>query len=259
MPTDNKANGESQSINAVERTFTIIETLEDLEGARLTELAAELDMPNSTAHTHLRTLINLGYVKRDGDLYFPSLRFLKHGGLARRQYRLHNVGRRQVDEIATETSEVASLGVRDGGHRVLIYKSEGANAVYDNAPVGEYTRMHWSALGKAILSELSEETVTQIIDHHGLPERTENTITNRDELHSKLASIRDRGYSIEDEERRVGVRSVAVPLTDASDGLIGALSISGPRNRFNDEWIEDEAITILQNAANVIELRYLHD
>lgn len=259
MRTDNKDESSNHSIKAVERTFTIIETLERLEGARLTDLASELNIPNSTAHSHLQTLIDTGYVKRQDDTYHPSLRFLKHGGLARRQYRLHNIGRRQVDEIATQTSEVASLGVRDGGHRVLLYKSEGANAVYDNAPVGEYTKMHWSALGKAILSELSEPTVAEIIDQHGLPERTENTITDRDDLHSELATIRDRGYSIEDEERRVGVRSVAVPLTDASDGVMGALSISGPRNRFNDEWIEDEAVSILQNAANVIELRYIHD
>lgn len=248
-----------RSIKAVERAFDIIETLEDLDGARLMELSSELDIPNSTAHTYLQTLVNTGYVSREGDTYYPSLRFLEHGGQARRQLRLHTVGRSKVDEIAAETAEVASLGVEDDGHRVLLYKSEGPNALYDNAPVGEYTHMHWTALGKAILSGLPDDRVSEIVETHGLPERTENTITAYDELLDELKQIREQGYSIEDEERRVGVRSVAVSLTGASEEIIGAVSLSGPRRRFNDEWIEEEAVSILQNAANVIELRYIHE
>jgi len=248
-----------KSIKTIKRMFDIIEALEELEKARLTELASELDIPNSTAHTYLQTLVDTGYVNREGDQYFTSLRFLKHGGRARNQLKLHSAGQRQVDKIANETAEVASLGVQDRGQRVLLYKSEGANAVYDNAPVGEYTKMHWSALGKAILSRHPHERVSDIIETHGLPERTGNTITSFDQLRTDLETTRDRGYSIEDEERRVGVRSVAVPLTDASEEVIGALSLSGPQNRFNDEWIDTEAVSILKDAANVIELRYLHD
>lgn len=256
---DTTAPGTGRSIKAVERAFAIIETLEELDGARLTELAAELDIPNSTAHTYLQTLVTTGYVRRDDDTYRPSLRFLEHGGRARRQYRLHAVGQRKVDEIAAETAEVASLGVEDDGHRVLLYKAEGVDAVYDNAPVGEYTKMHWTALGKAILSGLPDDRVSDIVETHGLPERTERTITTADELWAELDRIRERGYSVEDEERRVGVRSVAVALTGGTDEVIGALSLSGPRRRFEDDWITEEAVPVLQNAANVIELRYIHE
>jgi DNA-binding IclR family transcriptional regulator len=169
------------------------------------------------------------------------------------------VGRNQVDQIAEETAEVVSLGVEENGQRVLLYKSEGADAVYDNAPVGEFTKMHWSALGKAILAELSPERVSDIVETHEFTKRTENTITELDELQAELEEIREVGYAIEDEERKVGIRSVAVPLTDASDQAIGSLSISGPKHRFDHDSIEEEAVPKLKDAANVIEVKYVYD
>jgi len=249
----------SRSIKAVDRAFTIIDALDELGGAKLTDLAQELGMATSTAHTYLQTLVEAGYVNREDDVYSTGLKFLKHGGQARHQMRLHTVGRSQVDEVAQRTDEVASLGIEDGGKRVLLYKSEGANAVYDNAPVGEYTKMHWSALGKAILSQLDADRVSEIIESHGLPKRTENTVTTPEMLHEELERTTRRGYSIENEERRVGVSSVGVPITDAEDELIGAMSVSGPANRFSRDWIEAEALPVLNDAVNVTELRYVHD
>jgi len=249
----------SRSIKTVDRAFTIIDTLDELGGAKLTDLARELDMPTSTAHTYLQTLVETGYVAREDDVYSTGLKFLKHGGQARHQMRLHTVGRSQVDQVAQQTAEVASLGIEDRGKRVLLYKSEGPNAVYDNAPVGEYTKMHWSALGKAILSQLNADRVSEIIETYGLPKRTENTITTPETLREELERTTRRGYSIENEERRVGVSSVGVPITDAEDELIGAMSVSGPANRFSKDWIEAETLPILNDAVNVTELRYVHD
>ena len=54
----------SRSIKTVDRAFTIIDTLDELGGAKLTDLARELDMPTSTAHTYLQTLVETGYVAR---------------------------------------------------------------------------------------------------------------------------------------------------------------------------------------------------
>lgn len=249
----------TKSIRAVERAFEVVEALETLGEARLTELATEMDVPTSTLHTYLQTLVRAGYVRRDGDSYALGLRFLKHGGHARRRLKIHQVARSRIDALARETNEVAALGVEEGGQRVLLYKSEGNEAVYDNAPTGEFTQMHWSALGKALLSGHDRDAVERIVDSWGLPERTGNTITDREALFEELAGIRERGYSLEDEERRVGIRSVGVPLSDDHDRVIGAISVSGPKNRFDDDWIADEGVPRLQNAANVIELQYIHD
>lgn len=101
--------------------------------------------------------------------------------------------------------------------------------------------------------------IRNIVDRHGLPAATENTITDVDELVAEVDTIRSQGYSIEDEERVTGVKSVAVPVADDENKAgNSAISIAGPKHRFSDERIEDELLPELRNAANVIELQYKH-
>jgi len=170
--------------------------------------------------------------------------------------RLHTVGRSQV---AQQTAEVASLGIEDRGKQVLLYKSEGANAVYDNAPVDNYTKMHRNALGKATLSQLNADRVSEIIETYGLPKRTGNTNTTPETLREELERTTRRGHSIENDERRVGVNPVGVPITDVEDELIAPMSMSGPANRFPTDCIEAKSLSVLNDAVNVTELRYVHD
>lgn len=152
---------------------------------------------------------------------------------------------------------MANLGVEENGQRLLLYQSEGSEVVYDNTPIGEYTNMHWTALGKSLLAHLSRERVDDIVETYGLPTKTEHTIATRESLHSELDDIRERGYALEVEERREGIRSVAVPL-NVDESVVGAISIPGTKNRLNDERIDDDLLNQLYDAANIITVRYVY-
>lgn len=247
-----------QRIQALERGIEIVEHLEEADGLTVSGLAGRMDVPTSTAHVYLKTLHDLGYAVKDGSTYRVGLRFLKHGGHARQRSRLYRTAHAEVDEIARETNEVSALGTEENGSRVLLYKSEGSEAVYDDPPVGEYTRMHWTALGKAILANLPEERVGEVVDRRGLPAATDHTITSRAALDEELATIRDQGYAVEDEERWEGIRSVAVPIVDG-DEVLGSLSVSGPKRRFDYDRIENDLVERLGQSKNVVELQLAHE
>jgi DNA-binding IclR family transcriptional regulator len=118
--------------------------------------------------------------------------------------------------------------------------------------------MHWTALGKALLAQFPDERVHGIVDRHGLPRATENTITDRDELFAELERIRERGFSIEDEERREGIKALAVKIQyDEDPSPVAAVSISGPKRRIGEEEY-DELLDAIRNAVNVTELRFKH-
>lgn len=250
---------DNASIQAVDRCFDIIETLSENRGLRLTELASAVDLPTSTVHGYLGTLQKRGYVSKDGSKYRLGLRFLEQGGSIRHSNDIYALARHPLDSLAFKTDQVTALGVEQGGRRVLLYIGEGNGAVYDNAPTGEFTHMHWSALGKAILSQYTETRIRDIVERHGLPQRTNQTITDTDELLDHLAATHERGYSIEDEERRPGIRSMAVPITDEHGDVVASISISGPKNRLDDTWIQDVGVPLLNETANVIELQYIHE
>lgn len=245
-------------IQSLERGFEVLEYLYREGETTVSELAAALDLSTSTAHIYLKTLSDLGYVKKAASKYSLSHRFLRLGTKTRKETDIYQAALSEVDKLADETNEVSALGIPERGKRVLLYKAESSEAVYDNPPAGEYTHMHWTALGKAILGHLPRDQVEGIIDQHGLPARTQQTITEESELFDELATINENGYAVEDEERWNGIRSVAVPIFD-NETVIGSISVSGPKNRFDRDRIESELVTDLMQSKNVIEVRLAHE
>ncbi|MCU4744673.1 IclR family transcriptional regulator [Natronoglomus mannanivorans] len=245
------------SLKSVAKAFKIVGYIQETGRVTPTQLASDFDLPTSTAHIYLKTMEEAGYLTASAGQYRLSLRFLSHGVNTRRQFDIYEVAIAEIDRLADATGEVANLGVEEDGKRVLLYKREGEEGVYDKAPTGEFTHMHWTSLGKAILAHLPPDRVDEIVDQHGLPSATDRTITDRETLASELESIRSRGYALEDEERRTNIRAVAVPVF-ANETVVGSISLSGPVSRFTDARIENELVEELQDKANVIELHLRH-
>lgn len=249
----------ADTLGSVEKAFLILEQLKTVERAGVSDLSNELGLPKSTVHIHLQTFRKLGFVVQEDNDYALSYRFLEYGGRIRNRSKLYQVAKLEVDQLAMDTGEVANLGIEEDGQRILLYKAGGRDAIHDNAPIGEYTHMHWTALGKAMMAEFPRSRVESIVETHGLPKANEHTITDRDTLFAELEQIRDRGYSVEDQERRQGVLTIGTPIMDrSSDEVISAISVSGPKSRLDESEMFEELVSAVKQAANVIELRYTH-
>ena len=135
--------GDGKRVKAVERSYRIVGILRESGIIRVKDVAAELGIPTSTAHVHLKTLESIGYVVRAEKGYKLGLRYLQNRWIIRGSMSVYLIARSEVDALAKVTGEVANLGVEEAGQRVLLCQSEGSDAVYDNAPIGEYTNMHW--------------------------------------------------------------------------------------------------------------------
>lgn len=244
-------------VGATQRSFDVVETLRELDGARLTTLAVELDLPNSTVHNHLSTLMELGYVVKTGDTYRLSLKFLELGEYTRSLYKIHRVARPELKELATETGEAASLMVEENGMGVFLFSAAGHNALPLDTDTGTQIHLHASGLGKAILAHLSDERVETVIGRHGLPAYTDETITDAETLRSELTETRERGVAVDDEERVTGARSVAAPIKNDTGQIVGSVGISGPGGRLSDARI-DELSDTLHDVTNVVELKLIY-
>lgn len=245
------------TIKALERGFEIVATLREHGSLTLTELSEAMDLPTSTAHVYLRTLEREGFVVREDRRYRNGLRFLEYGGDARQRYEVYTASRRVMTELAVQTGERVGLGVEENGKRVLIDIEDGNQAVSDNIPIGEYTEMHWTGLGKCLLAHLPESRRTEVIEGSDLPRATENTITDPAALRRELARVREQGYAIENEERREGIRGVDVPILTPDGDVIGAIGLSGPVNRFDAAQLS-EYLSLLRNKANILKLKTVY-
>lgn len=245
-------------IQSIEKTFEIIRTIQDLDGASLTTTARELDMPQSTTHNYLKSLTDSEYlVNRDGT-YHVGIRFLEHGAYARNQMEIYQIAKPEVDRLAEGTGELANLLVEEHGLGSYLHRARGRDAVQVEAHVGTRVYLHSTALGKAILAHMPADRRDEILDRHGLPERTPQTTTEREKLLAELETVREQGYAFDNGERLEGLWCVAAPVQSKSGRILGAASVSGPMNRLRGDRIEEELPQRLLEAVNVIELNITH-
>jgi len=244
-------------VKTAQTTFRIVETLKALDGATVTQLANHLDIAKSSAHNYLQTLEHEGYVVETDGTYEVGLRFLDLGGYARSRERLYSIATPEMERLAESTGEYANLLVEEHGVGVFLARERGESAVSLDSYTGQSVRLHTTALGKTVLAYLSRERVESIVDRHGLPAMTDRTITDRTELFDALEEIRQQECAYDRQERIKGLNCVAVPILN-DDDIAGALSVSGPVSRMDQERIDEEILPELRRAANIIELNQAH-
>lgn len=241
-------------VRAVDRSLRIVQALQEISGGTVTDIANHVSLPKSTVYNHLQTLHAEEYVTRAGEQYELGLRFLEHGGHKRDRMDVFQVAKAEIEELADETAELVNLLVEEHGRGVYLYRERGENAVALDSFVGKRQYLHSTAFGKAMLAYMADERVEEILDRHGMPTRTEWTISDREVLFEELAAIREQEYATDDEESLDGLRCVASPILTQDDEVLGAISVSGPISRLSGDRFEREVPNLLRSTTNVVEI-----
>lgn len=244
-----------KTIKAVERSYEIVDALGDLDGAGVTEIANHLDANKGTIYHHLNTLCELGYAVKDGDGgYHLGLKYLRPAHNAKSTIELLPLVQQQVDNVADESGELALFMVEECGEGVCVYTSSGRNAIQTDLYIGQRSRLHHTAVGKAILANLPTERADDILGDDELPQKTSDTITDPDELQETFEEIRDRGFALNLEESIPGLVGVGTPIKTPDGVVHGAISVIGPAKRLNRDYMENELAELLMRSANVAEI-----
>lgn len=241
-------------VNTTVTVFRIIETLREMDGARVTELADRLDVATSTVHRHLSTLRDLEYVAKDGDVYRLGFKFLGLGEFTRDRRDAFKMAKEKVSELAETTDERAQFIIEEHGQAVYVFRENGAHAVAADSGIGKRIPLHATAAGKSILAHLPREQVDEIVSERGLTAETGNTMVDEEELYEELETIQDRGYSFNKQESIEGLRAVGVVVKNENGRVLGALSVSGPTHRLKADFFEEEVPRLLLGTANELEL-----
>ncbi|UHQ98861.1 IclR family transcriptional regulator (plasmid) [Natrinema zhouii] len=242
------------NIRSVEISLGIIQQLVERDGARVTELAEELDIAPSTAHNHLRTLLNNGFVIDEGSVYYPSLEFLHVGEYARQRKVGYQKAEQHVKALAEESGGRTHFTVLEHGHGRYVYTKTGDLAVETFSRYGSQFPLHVTAAGKAMLAELPDWQIQEIVDQCGLKALTDQSITDEEELFAELEATRERGVAFNFEEHNKGISAVAASVQEPNGSLLGALTISGPAQRFKGDLIREEFPDLLLARVNELEL-----
>lgn len=229
-----------KQILVLHKTFDILEAIKTQDsGMGLAELSRYVRMPKPTVYRILATLETRGYVDRQADGSFRMAGKLFH---LRRdasiEETLRRVARPQLEALAMRCRETVNLGTFDGGEVVVIETVESPRAVRMASKVGNRRALHSSALGKALLSAMTDKEILRLVQLKGLPRFTPGTLVTRTALLAEIRAVRGQGFAIDDQENELDGRCIAIPIRGPQNGVVGAMSISVPVFRMDVERLK---------------------
>jgi len=225
---------------------------EESEEVGVTVLAKRAGLHKSTCFGLLYTLQHLRLVYQDPKTgkYRLGLKAFELGQSYTSNLDLRRLAHPYLEQLVRETQETVHLVLLEGDHAVYIDKVEGRHAMSIASRIGQQAKLYCTGVGKALLAFWPEEKQRQWLEQP-LVAYTKNTIVDRGALMQHLREIRERGYSVDDQEIEIGLRCVSAPIFNAQGSAEAAISISGPETRINDDKLTEYAQHILKASQEI--------
>jgi IclR family acetate operon transcriptional repressor len=226
---------ETTGVKSARRAIDLIETFAANDvWLSLSDLHARTGFPRSSLHGLLRTLLETGWLEADATTarYRLGVRALICGTAYLDRDAIVPFATEALERIREKTGFTAHFARRNGTEVVYLETRESQHSTHLISRVGRTLPTHATALGKALLAELTHDEIEDLMPAE-LASLTPNTITTREALQADLARTRDRGYASEVEEGTPGVRCVAAVIPYRIPGT-DAMSCSMPVGKVTD-------------------------
>ncbi len=153
---------------------------------------------------------------------------------------LVEIARPDLNSLATRINETAHLAVREGKSVLFIDSAHTARAIAVVGRTGELHPLHCTAHGKALLADADERELRSLLGSGPLSRHTKNTIITIKALAEECATIRKKGYAVDDSEHADDLRCIAAPIR-FNDQIVGSIGISAPASRMPSNRTHENA------------------
>lgn len=240
-------------VKAVQTALRIVDVLQRRNTVGVTELADAVGVSKGTAHCHLSTLREHGYIAKEKEKYKLGLRFMDVAYDVRTRFDIYDIVKDEVERLASETGELALFTVEEQNQGVCLYQAAAEQAVQTELHVGYRNDLHHTAVGKAILAFKPEAERERFLAETDLESLTEQTVTDEVALRKELEEIRENGFAFNRGETIQGLVGVGAPIRDQGGEVYGAISVIGPTSRMDDNRLEEVA-AMIHHSINVVEI-----
>lgn len=218
----------------------------------LAEISRRLEIPKSTAHNILNTLLSEGLIEKvDGEAYALGTSIVALTQGVRVNVELRDRAAPLIRELADLCRESVYLTVKDGDHVLYIYAVESSQRLLARTAVGDRAPLHCTSVGKAVLAALPLSEAQAIIARTGQPAFTPYTLTDLEALLADLEQTRQRGYAIDNQEHELRTFCLGAPVLDDEGHVIGACSISAADREIIHRRLDDLAPQIVATAQDI--------
>lgn len=254
---------------AVKKVESLRKGLEVLEafssrgaGLTLQELTEITELPKPTAYRFLQTLLSLNYIH-----YFPNSRQYRLGPKVMSlgfsllsSLDIGDVAQPYLEELSQQIEQNVNLGILDGLEVVYVIRIKRRKILGIDLSVGSRLSAHNTAIGQAILAFSDSRQVEHVIaEICRSPETSKSIGPDGALLRKKLATVRQNGFSVSDDEYIPGLRSIGIPIFKGKDEAEAAINVPVFSQFCTQEKLMNEYLPLARNIAKTISQLRGHD
>jgi IclR family transcriptional regulator, pca regulon regulatory protein len=242
--------GDPNFMTSLARGLMVIRAFTDREpNLSIAEVARITGLPRAVARRCLYTMVQLGYVGSDGRAYFLRPKILALGYAYLSSTSLGIALQPYLEKVSEATHESCSVGVLEEDEVVYVARAATRRIMSVDLNVGSRLPAYCSAIGRVLLSHLTEAELADYLERVRLNPLTEHTVRTPETLQAAIDQVRQKGYALVDQELEIGLRSVAVPVRNVSGRVVAAMNVSAQAGRVGRREMERTYLPILQAVA----------
>lgn len=209
--------------------------LDDADELGVTQIARELDVSKAVVHRVLQSMVARGLLAQDPTrrTYRLGAAAVAIGSRALRDCDLRTIAEPILRELRDATNETTTLSQYFDVERAYVAQFPSAQEIKMLVDIGRRFPLHAGSSSKVILSHLDDDHQHEILDG-ALEKVTPDTVIDRAALVTELEHVREQGYSVSRGERQPGAGAVAAPVFTYTGDVVGAISVCGPAERFDE-------------------------
>lgn len=220
------------NVKAAGRTLDLFEIFaRHPEPLSLSELAQQMGTPVSSTHALVKTLRARGflYVLEDRKLIYPTRRMQVLSNQIAENDPVVEILSPILERLQVESDETVILGKRQGDMVVYLDVLESQRSIRYSARPGDRKPFHSSAIGKAMLSLVSDDEIRKTVNKVGQSRVTKSTLTEPEDLVKDIREGRERGVFITRGENVADVMAISMPFRLGGEPV--GIAIAGPMPR----------------------------
>lgn len=216
----------------------------------IAEISTRTGITRAAVRRCLHTLERLGYVMAGDRRYSLRPKILSLGHAYLTSTTMSVAAQRFLDEVSAAVRESCSLAVLDEDDILYVVRSTTSTRIMSlDLHPGSRLPAFCTSMGRVLLAHLPPADLKAYLARARLTPQTERTITSKEKLAQVLATVRNTGYAIVDQELEMGLRSIAVPVKDSAGNVLAAMNVGTQAARVTVRELESRILPPLRAAA----------
>ncbi len=216
----------------------------------VSEIAREMNVHKSRIHRSLKTLEDMGFLRRTPYTrrYLMGFKTFEIGSLAGRLTNRMAWARHELRLLARRLKATVSLRLVVDDDLLVVDMIESLDHLPVHTPQGARVPLNYGAGGQVLAAFLTDDAIRALIRRHGLPRFTAKSLTQETDFLGAVRRVRREGYAVSEGETIPGSFSVAAPIVTPDGALTAVLVVSRPLGDLSRSGIKAVAASTVEAA-----------